>query len=156
MEAVIGPSVPITTGQNCFRFLVPTEMARANPITHKFVTEVSIETMEAFAAPDHRMVIYPCRNGELLNFVAIHPAKESSEAGESSWLTNGSVLELQRVYKEFGPTMREFCKMAEDVKLWELSTRAPISTFFEGKVVLVGDAAHPTLPRMYLLLFTCY
>lgn len=86
-----------------------------------------------------------------MNLVAIHPAAESSKVEESSWLTAGSIKELQRVYKDFGPNLRELCAMAEDLKLWELSSRAPILTFAKGKLALVGDAAHPTLPRKLLV-----
>lgn len=37
--------------------------------------------------------------------------------------------------------------MAEDLKLWKLLYRPPIKPWFKGKLVLVGDAAHPMLPR---------
>lgn len=148
VEAIIGiPSVLVTTAQNCFRFLIPTANVQANPVTADFMKSVATDGLESFSSNDRRMVIYPCRNGELLNVVAIHPASESSDVGKSSWLTTGSIEELQHVYRDFGPHLRELCAMAEDLKLWELSSRAPPPTFVKGKLVLVGDAAHPTLPR---------
>lgn len=39
-------------------------------------------------------------------------------------------------------------RKAEDLKLWRLCQREkPIPTLTKGKVVLIGDAAHPMLPH---------
>jgi salicylate hydroxylase len=38
---------------------------------------------------------------------------------------------------------------AKDVKLWKLLFRAPLPTWHRGKLVIIGDAAHPMLPRMF-------
>jgi salicylate hydroxylase len=40
--------------------------------------------------------------------------------------------------------------MAEDLKLWKLFYRPPIESWYQGKMVLSGDAAHPMLPRKSL------
>jgi hypothetical protein len=36
---------------------------------------------------------------------------------------------------------------ATEVKRWPLLYRPPIQTWYRGKMVLAGDAAHPMLPR---------
>lgn len=41
---------------------------------------------------------------------------------------------------------------AEDLKLWKLLSRAPISKWTKGKVIIIGDAAHPMLPSSYSFL----
>jgi 2-polyprenyl-6-methoxyphenol hydroxylase-like FAD-dependent oxidoreductase len=38
-------------------------------------------------------------------------------------------------------------RTAEDLKLWKLLFRSPIPSWTKGKAVLIGDAAHPMLPR---------
>lgn len=38
-------------------------------------------------------------------------------------------------------------RKATSIKKWPLLFRAPISTWYRSKLVLVGDAAHPMLPR---------
>lgn len=37
-------------------------------------------------------------------------------------------------------------RKADDLKLWKLLARKPIPRWYNGKAVLIGDAAHPMLP----------
>lgn len=39
----------------------------------------------------------------------------------------------------------------EAIKLWRLLDRQTLKTWIRGKSCLLGDAAHPFLPRMYPL-----
>jgi salicylate hydroxylase len=135
-----------STGQNCFRFLVPMAKVQANPSTAALLSRTGLDGVHAFSGPDRRLVIYPCRTGELLNIVAIHPAG-SGEVKEDSWLESGNLEQLLQIYSSFGPELQALCSMAEDLKLWSLASRSPPRTFVKGKLALVGDAAHPTLPR---------
>ncbi|KAJ4340449.1 hypothetical protein N0V87_002433 [Didymella glomerata] len=66
---------------------------------------------------------------------------------ESSWLSSGSKYELIKQVEDFSPELREMCSLAEDVKLWSLASRDPPTVFHRGKLCLIGDAAHPTLPH---------
>ncbi|KAM0231395.1 hypothetical protein ACHAPO_008505 [Fusarium lateritium] len=137
----------MSTKQNTFRFLVPIDKVLANPITGPFFGKLGFDCQHVFIAHDRRMVIYPCRNGTLLNIVAVHPAENDGLESESSWLAGGNVEDLLEVYKEFSPVLNELCRIAEDLKLWSLATRDPPSKFYKGKTVLIGDAAHPMLPH---------
>lgn len=40
-------------------------------------------------------------------------------------------------------------RKAKDLKQWPLLFRAPISSWHKDKLVMVGDAAHPMLPRKW-------
>ncbi|RAL03650.1 putative salicylate hydroxylase [Aspergillus ibericus CBS 121593] len=136
-----------STGQNCFRFLIPTSKMRSNPLTASLLDKMGSGGVHVFASGDRRLVIYPCRHGELLNCAGIHPSGSDSGAKDSSWLDSGNLDQLLEAYKDFGPELQEMCKLAEDLKLWSLASRAPPQTFVHGKLALVGDAAHPTLPH---------
>lgn len=147
MKAIVGENRgKENTGQNCFRFLVPLAKAQANPLTAALLNKTGLDGVHAFSGPDRRIIIYPCRTGELLNVAAIYPAG-TEEAKEASWLESGSLDQLLKNYCSFGPELRELCQMAEDLKLWSLYSRSPPKTFAKGRLSLVGDAAHPTLPR---------
>ncbi|KAL5337705.1 FAD/NAD(P)-binding domain-containing protein [Aspergillus crustosus] len=137
-----------STGQNCFRFLIPIEKMLEDPLTAALVERMGLAGMHAFASEDRRLVVYPCREGRLLNVAGIHPSEISgSDVKDASWLSGGSLEELIEVYQDFSPELQAMCRKAEDLKLWSLASRAPPKTFVKGKLALVGDAAHPTLPH---------
>ncbi|KZM28363.1 Salicylate 1-monooxygenase [Ascochyta rabiei] len=136
----------VSTGQNCFRFLVPTEKAMRNPLTKSLIDRVGLESLNTFATEDCRIILYPCRSGKLLNLAAIYRGGDE-EVEESSWLNSGSKSNLLEVVKGFSPELQELCNLAEDVKLWSLASRDPPTVFHRGRLGLIGDAAHPTLPH---------
>lgn len=139
----------ITTGQKVFRFLVPLEKAETNPLVKNFLDTAGLNRTSAIGSAHRRLVVYPCRSGTLLNCAFLHPATEADDlAGRgSSWLNPGTVEDLVRQLDGFDDGVREFCKMAEDLKLFSLVTRDPPPTYVKGKLALMGDAAHPMLPR---------
>ncbi|KAF4865013.1 3-hydroxybenzoate 6-hydroxylase 1 [Colletotrichum siamense] len=136
-----------STGQNTFRFLVSMDKINASPLARPFFENLGLDDQHVFLGADRRLVVYPCRSKTLLNVVAIHPAENDSLETESSWLSGGNMEDLLHTYRDFGPELIEMCRLGEDLKLWSLATREPPKTFYRGKTVLVGDAAHPMLPH---------
>lgn len=92
-----------------------------------------------------RLVWYPCRNNEEHNFVAIFQNDEV--VTKEDWQTSVSKEVLLRRYSDFHPAALAVFRKATEIKQWPLLFRAPISTWHKGKLVLVGDAAHPMLPH---------
>ncbi|KAI9372362.1 hypothetical protein BJX61DRAFT_507589 [Aspergillus egyptiacus] len=137
----------ISTGQNCFRFLVPVDKMRANPSTDNLLTKIGLDGCHVFTTKDRRLVVYPCRGGELLNVAGICPSNSETDTKDSSWHDAGSIHQLLDTFSAFGDDLKEMCRMAEDVKLWSLASRDPAPTFIQGKLALIGDAAHPMLPH---------
>lgn len=138
----------VNTGQSCFRFLVPIEKMQSNPLTSALLAKVGLDGVHVFATLNRRLVIYPCREGKLLNCAGIHPSNSAEESGaDASWHNAGSLNLLIDTFGDFGEDLLEMCRMAEDVKLWSLASRDPAPTFVKGKLALIGDAAHPMLPH---------
>lgn len=69
------PSKLHTSGKAAFRFLIPRNTVLADPTVAK-ICERDAE-LAIWYGPDRRVVMYPCDNMELLNFVCIHPEGES-------------------------------------------------------------------------------
>jgi 2-polyprenyl-6-methoxyphenol hydroxylase-like FAD-dependent oxidoreductase len=65
------------------------------------------------------------------------------------WDKSGSVEQMLRVYKDFDPVFKKLISKVnpKDLKVWKLLDMEPLPTFCNGKLVLVGDAAHPFTPR---------
>ncbi|KAL4757268.1 uncharacterized protein BDW70DRAFT_163682 [Aspergillus foveolatus] len=136
-----------STGQSCFRCLIPVFKLRGNPLTAPFLDKIGLDATHVFASSDRRLVMYPCRAGSLLNVAGIHPSDAMARTEHSSWLDSGNLEDMLATYRDFCPELQEMCRQAEDVKLWSLASRQPPPTFVKGKLALLGDAAHPTLPR---------
>lgn len=97
---------------------------------------------------DRRIVVYPTTNNELLNFVCIHPEDESS-SGVDTWNNRGNLEKMLEVYKSFDPAVLALLKKADDetLRVWKLLDMDILPTWVNGRLALLGDAAHPFLPH---------
>ncbi|KAJ4351120.1 uncharacterized protein N0V89_006459 [Didymosphaeria variabile] len=89
-----------STGQNCFRFLVPVEKLRADPVTKELIDRIGLRSLNAFNSPERRLILYPCRAGTLINAVMFHPDEEGQTV-ESSWQNAGSRDDLMVQMESF-------------------------------------------------------
>ncbi|MEQ9257905.1 MAG: FAD-dependent monooxygenase, partial [Roseovarius sp.] len=133
--ALNGTIAPFFTGQVAWRAVVPAEQgARARP-------------PEAWVhmGPRRHVVSYPLREGTALNIVAV---QERAAWQAESWSQEDDPETLRRTFADFGGEVREMLACVERVHLWGLF-RHPVAPMWHGEgVVLLGDAAHPTLPFM--------
>ena len=82
-------------------------------------------------------------DGRLLNTVGFAP--EPSAEKRESWVQKAPKSEVLEVYKGWDPTVQKLIGlMPDEIGSWALYDRLPYNSwvFEEGKVVLVGDAAH--------------
>lgn len=66
---------------------------------------------------------------------------------EIDWNSKSSTEEVLKTYHGWDPSIIKLLAKAEDVSCWRLLQRPKLSGFVSGKFCLVGDAAHPMLPR---------
>jgi salicylate hydroxylase len=55
---------------------------------------------------------------------------------------------VQRGFEHVAPIARQIIDKGQDWKLWVLCDREPVERWVEGRVALLGDAAHPMLQYM--------
>src|SRR5207344_352823 len=85
------------------------------------------------------------RNGALFNIVTVF--KTSDDAPPSD--TASPHPDLDRVYRASHPTMKALWGMMDlSRRGWVSSDRDPIRHWSQGRVTLLGDAAHPTLQTL--------
>ncbi|KAM5345119.1 hypothetical protein ACJ41O_010981 [Fusarium nematophilum] len=137
-QIVAGPNFkPFGSGKSAFRFMIPCDKIRANPITQGLLSRDGYLSM--WMGDDRRLVMYPCSNNTVMNFVGIHP----------SWGRGGSKELLLEIYKDFEPKVLSLLGLVEssELKVWTLLDMERIPSWFKGRLALLGDAAHPFLPR---------
>ncbi|MDA0790743.1 MAG: FAD-dependent monooxygenase [Proteobacteria bacterium] len=95
--------------------------------------------------PGAHVVHYPVRGGELVNLVCV--VEEHNRANES-WHEYGRPSELLARLAGWHEDILVLVKAIDDEACfkWGLFDRPPLQAWHRGRVVLLGDACHATLP----------
>jgi salicylate hydroxylase len=131
-----------TSIANCaFRATVPVECMMADSETAALMTDVNAN---AWIGPGRHIMAYPIRQGAMYNLVMCHQGH--AEPGE--WSVPGDVEEMKATYEDFNPVIRKVIGQVTSCLKWTLADLPPLQTWrsASGKVVLIGDAAHATVP----------
>ncbi|OHE99699.1 FAD dependent oxidoreductase [Colletotrichum orchidophilum] len=148
VEAILGspnPAFPAAQDNFCYRFLIPMDAVLSDPTTLKLFEGAS-GSFRMFLGDGKRIATYPCRGGEVLNCIAIFHNEVDSSSKED-WHNSVDKSHLLKLFDNFHPSVLALLHKASEVKQWPLLYRAPIPTWRKGRMVLIGDAAHPMLPH---------
>lgn len=129
-----GKDYPDFTGHVAWRAVVP--MAELGDLAPP-------PTACVWVGKRRHAVTYRLRGGELANFVGI---VERDEWTSESWTEEGTTEEVLDVFGSWHPILTNLIKKAGTPYRWALFDRLPLKTWMDGRVVLMGDACHPTLP----------
>jgi len=128
--ALNGADNPFFTHQVAWRTVIPNSMG-LGPVARVHM------------GPGRHLVSYPLRDGKDINIVAVQERRQWMEEG---WHHTDSPENLRAAFAAFGPEVQEMLAQVSDVRLWGLF-RHPVATRWYGEnTVILGDAAHPTLP----------
>jgi 2-polyprenyl-6-methoxyphenol hydroxylase-like FAD-dependent oxidoreductase len=130
-EILFGADQPRFAGQICWRFVVDSDKLAAVP-----------EPLTWHGLHGH-VVMYPVSAGRRVNVVAY---VESEQWFVESWHLEASRDEVHRAYPGWDPAIHELIDAAQLVNKWAMFARDPLPRWTDGRVTLMGDAAHPMLP----------
>ncbi len=93
--------------------------------------------------PGRHLVSYPLRGGMLVNLVAV---EERTAWAAEGWEHKDDAAHLRAAFEGFGGDVPQLLAQVASPGLWGLF-RHPVAMRWHGDgLVLMGDAAHPTLP----------
>ncbi|MDX8034475.1 FAD-dependent monooxygenase [Lentzea sp. BCCO 10_0856] len=129
---LVGDGEPPVSGHTTFRAVIP-----AQDVPRSLKENV----VTLWAGPRYHVVWYVIAGGRYVNLVA------TADNGATEPMT-GKPVEHAEVMQHFVPLCDDATRvmeLAHEWRAWVLCDRAPITTWQDSRVVLLGDAAHPVL-----------
>lgn len=87
------------------------------------------------------VVHYPIAGGRLVNIVAVERGNKAVEG----WSAPGDPAALSAAFAHAAPPLRRLLEGPSEWRLWSLFD-LPAKIMAQGRIALLGDAAHPVLP----------
>jgi salicylate hydroxylase len=146
---VLGKHVePRPTGASAYRLMLPTALlnVRALQFAAKIKPEEPYTSM--MMAHSCRLIMGPARNAQVYSIVGLVPDEQMQESPDSaqSWVTKGDPDKMLDTFEGFPSWTREVLRTSESIGLWQLRDLDPLQTWYSGRAILIGDAAHAMLP----------
>ena len=131
-QAVVGDGAPRQAGHFVYRGVVPdaeiTDRSRS-------------DSMTIWGGPDLHLVQYRLRGGTVMNNVATVASRRFVRGEPNA----GAPDELEATFAPCHPQVRDNLRYVSRERNWLLHDREPVTNWTQGRVTLLGDAAHPTL-----------
>jgi 2-polyprenyl-6-methoxyphenol hydroxylase-like FAD-dependent oxidoreductase len=134
-QAILGDGPPRVSGHIAYRAVLS-----APDISPDLLSD----NVEVWVGPRHHLVCYKVSGGNSLNIVAIFHSSRYLEG----WDTSGDAAELNAGFADACSRVRRLLSFVQTWRMWVLCDRDPMRGWSRGRVTLLGDAAHPTLPYL--------
>jgi salicylate hydroxylase len=137
-QRLLNDGAPVATGKLAYRAMVVQRMLpqhlRSNQVT-------------VWLGPQLHVVQYPVRGGEWLNVVVIVHGQVQRDI--ASWDHRANAGAVRHSLKQACTPLQDLVQLIGHWRLWGLSIRPPMrgpQEQAQGRVALLGDAAHPMVP----------
>jgi len=132
---VTGDGDPRVSGHTTYRSVIPTE---------QMPEDLRWNAATLWAGPKCHIVHYPLSGWKVFNLVVTyHNHAPEPVAGKPV-----PVEEVRRGFTHVCERAQSIIRHGKDWHMWVLCDRDPIDKWLDGKVALLGDAAHPMLQYM--------
>ena len=129
---IVGDGEPKPAGYVAHRTIVPIAQVPDG---------VARDVSALWIGPRFHMVHYPLRGGTLFNIVAVFRTDTYGEKSDGAFNT----AEVERAYAAAHPTIKSLIEKMDLSRRWSIADRDPVRHWSQGRVTMLGDAAHPAL-----------
>lgn len=131
-KRLVGDGPPRVSGHTTYRSVIPVE---------EMPEDLRWNAATLWAGPKCHIVHYPLSGWKLFNLVVTY----HNDAPEPVAGKPVAHDEVRRGFEHVAPVARQVIERGQGWKLWVLCDRDPVTTWVDGRVALLGDAAHPML-----------
>jgi salicylate hydroxylase len=132
---VTEPTAPVFSGQVSYRGVLDTSRVPWWPA----------RIFQVWMGEGKHVIVFPVRAGRMLNFVCFVPAAREMR---ESWSAPGDPDALRAAFTGFAAPVTRLLREVDSTFWWGLYDREPLQTWTNGRLALLGDAAHPMLPHL--------
>jgi salicylate hydroxylase len=129
---LVGDGPPRVSGHTTYRSVIPTE---------RMPEDLRWNAATLWAGPKCHIVHYPLSGWKVFNLVVTY----HNDAPEPVAGKPVSDAEVMAGFQHIHPRAQDIIRHGSNWKLWVLCDRDPVENWVDGRVALLGDAAHPTL-----------
>ena len=132
---VVGDGAPRVSGHTTYRSVIPTE---------QMPEDLRWNAATLWAGPKCHIVHYPLSGWKVFNLVVTY----HNDAPEPVAGKPVSMEEVQAGFTHICGRAQSIISHGRDWRLWVLCDRDPVDQWIDGRVALLGDAAHPMMQYM--------
>jgi salicylate hydroxylase/6-hydroxynicotinate 3-monooxygenase len=138
-DLIVGPDAPVHKGRIAYRGVFQTKLMGGFDIGR---------SRTKWWGTDRHIVIYYIDKAKSEVYFVTSVPEPAEWVTKESWSAKGDVKELRAAYDGFHQDVRNVLEACPDCHKWAILEREPLPTWSDGRVVLLGDAAHPMTPYM--------
>ncbi|MBV9844201.1 MAG: FAD-dependent monooxygenase [Kutzneria sp.] len=129
---LVGDGDPRVSGITVYRAIIPME---------RIPEELRWNSVTWWAGPGCHFVHYPIAGGKYLNLAA----SRDDRAARAFANVPADQEHVRREFASLGGGAQQLLELGEGWRSWVLVDRDPVDNWTDGRVTLLGDAAHPML-----------
>ncbi|KAL2005170.1 hypothetical protein VTN00DRAFT_3020 [Thermoascus crustaceus] len=134
-------SQPTFSGKYAYRGLIPMEKACAT------VGDQLARNSQMYMGRHGHVLTFPVDQGRLMNVVAFRTNPSTHWPSDLAWVKPVPKETMLTDFSTWNPTVKSILSLMTKTEIWALFDHPPASTYTQGQVCLLGDAAHATTPH---------
>jgi 3-hydroxybenzoate 6-monooxygenase len=134
-QKLIGDGEPRSSGYAALRTIIPMSELKV---------DVPRDSVLLWGGPGYHVIHYPLRHGREFNLVAVYRTATHAEKVDTATYR----AELDYIHRDAHPLVRALSTMFDFRWRRSVADRNPVRHWHNGRIVLIGDAAHAPLQSL--------